>query len=143
MITSIVSSLVVISAVLLGEYLSSLVLGSLKDWRMMVLEIIIFLCVINAFLFSIVIVDNFFVQILVYFIVSFVSIITSKTLVFLVFRKMPLKVLFQRNLFNSHAVKLAKLLNKRLGKPEVLKLFKKAGFGTAFIEHLESVLTEL
>ncbi len=141
-IISIISSLVVITAVFLGEYLTSLVFGSVKGFKQLITELILFLIVLNMFLYSIIIADDILVQLFVYFLVSFVSIIVSKTIVFLIFKTLPEKVFYKRKEFNSSLILLAKLLNKKLSRSDVIKLFRKAKFSPALIEHLEAVLKD-
>jgi hypothetical protein len=141
-IESIISSLVVIIGVLLGDYLSSLVFSSVKDVKGIMFEILLFLVLLNIFLFNILIVDVFIVQLFVYFLVSFVSIIASRAVVFLLFNRVLKRFSFKRNHFNSNAVKLAKLLNKKFTKKDLIRLFRKAGFSSGFAEHLNRTLKE-
>lgn len=142
MIESIISSLVVITAVILGDYLSSLVFGTLKGAKEVIVEILLFLVLLNLLLGSVLVPDDLFVKLFVYFLVSFVSIISSKSIVFLVFRKVPDKLGFKKNPFNSSAIKLAYLLNKKFTKEQVISYFKNSGFSSSFLNHLDKTLKE-
>lgn len=139
MINNLLSGLSVFIGVLFGDYISSVVFGSVKGLKELLIEVVLFLVLFNLFVFNILIVDELIVQLIVYFLVSFVSIISSKSFVFLLFRKVS-KLVFKKNEFNIKCIKLSKLLNKKLNKEDVVELFKKSGFGTAFVNHLNKVL---
>lgn len=140
MIESIISSLVVIIAVLFGDYLSSLTFGTNKGLKENIAELLLFLLLLNLFLFNILVPEQLFIKLFVYFLVSFVSIIASRSVVYLLLNKLPVKLLFTRNTFNSKSIKLAKLLNKKLIKSDVIKLFQNSGYSSALLEHLDKIL---
>ena len=142
MIANIISSIIVILGIFLGDYLCSLIFSSAKKIRNFLIEIILFLIIINLFLFNITVADNLFVQSLIYFLVSFVSIITSRSIAFLLFNKGLINVFFKHNSFNSKAIKLAKLLSNKLSKSDIVAFFKNAGFSTSFLIHLKKVLKD-
>ena len=140
MILSILSGFVTIIGVLLGEYLSSLVIGSNKNIKEYLVQIFIFMIVFNVLLMNL-ISTNEWIIILIYFIVSFISIVFSKFLVFLIFKKF-VPVVFKNKKFNSSLIKLAKSLNHDFGKDKTVSFFKKAGFDSGFIEFLNSIFKE-
>lgn len=139
MIQSILSSLAVIFAVFIAEYLCSSVFGSIKGAKQFIIELLFFLLILNLFLFNIVIAEDFYIQLFVLFLTAFVSLVSSRTIGFLLFKTVAEKFAFKQNKFNTNSIRLAKLLYKKMSKEQVIDLFREAGFKTPFLDHLDSI----
>ncbi|VVB74966.1 Uncharacterised protein [Candidatus Tiddalikarchaeum anstoanum] len=140
MIVEIVSSLVLILGVFLGEALCSLVFGTNRTIFEVILELVMFIVIMNVILLNIVVNNNLFVQLFLYFFLAFISIITTRSVLFLLFKRIQEVIPFRDDYVNKSNLRLAKLLTKSFSKGDVLRLFQSSGFKKSTIEHLDKVL---
>jgi sugar phosphate permease len=124
----------------LADYLCSFILEKGRGLKQVIFEILIFLLVSNYLLFKTSLSGGFFQAAFVYFFYSFISMVFSRVLGFLIISKALAKVGFGRNDLNKSALKLAKKLSNKLGKDELIDYFKSSGYSSDFINHLEKTL---
>jgi len=133
-------SFLFISGTFLADYLCSFILERGRGIKQMVFEVLSFLIVSNYLLFSTSSSGGFFQTAFVYFFYSFISMIFSRVLGFLIISKALAKVGFGKNDSDKSALKLAKRLFERFSKDEVIDYFKSSGYSDDFISHLDKVL---
>lgn len=142
MIIQIVSNIIVILGIFTGEFVSSLVFKTVKGVKELILEILLFIVIINLFFYSTIVIDNIIFQLLLYFFFSFIAVIASRTILFLIFRKSASVPKFKSIKGNRNSLRLAKRLSEKISKSQVIELFRKSGYSSSFIKHLESILKE-
>ncbi|MFA5303460.1 MAG: hypothetical protein WC393_02900 [Candidatus Nanoarchaeia archaeon] len=126
----------------LSDYLCSTVFESSRKVRQIVFEIILFLIISNYLLFNTKVSENVLIVSFIYFFFSFISMIFSRVMGFLVFDRVLLKMGFVKNDNNKNAITLANKLMAKFSKREVINYFNSSGFSKDLIEHLEKVLKE-
>ncbi len=142
MINTILISISIILGIFAGEIISQYAFGSLKDVKKVLLEMVSFIILINIIMVSISIRESrLLLIILIYFIISFFSIISIRSLIFIVFRTVnKSSVFFKKNLKNERLIRLAKRLKKKYTKKEIIKIFKNSGYSDELINLFKKTL---
>lgn len=125
-----------------ADFLCSFLFESERKISQLFFEIIIFLIVSNYLLFSVYSYENFFLVGFIYLFFSFLSMVFSRVLGFLVFSRVLGKIGFAKNNYSKSSIRLASRLIDRFSKREVINYFDLAGFPRDFLEHLEKTLKE-
>jgi sugar phosphate permease len=126
----------------LADYLCSIIFESSKKAIQIFFEIILFLAISNYLLLIAKVSQNPFIIVFLYFFFSFLSMIFSRVMGFLIFDRALSKMGFIKNENNKNAIKLAKNLTGKFSKREVINYFNSSGFSKDLIEHLDKVLKE-
>lgn len=142
MILEIIANVILIIGVCLGEALASLAFRKSQSFKELAIELVLFIVIINLFLNSILVVDNVFIQMFLYFLLGFVSIISARTVIFFLFRNESKALPYKVNPVNKSLIRLALELNKKVGRDELVSLFRRAGFSSSFTAHLDSIIKE-
>ena len=138
----IIYSILFVLGTLIADYLCSVMFENSRKLKQAAFEIILFLVVSNYLLVTTKVSGNQFVIAFLYFFYSFLSMIFSRVLGFLIFSRALSKVSFNKNEISKSSLKLAKNLSAKLSKREVLDYFRLSGFSAEFVEHLDKVLKE-
>ncbi|MDD2678637.1 MAG: hypothetical protein PHT91_04050 [Candidatus Nanoarchaeia archaeon] len=138
----IIYSVLFIAGIFFADFMCSLIFESKRKGVQLIFEIVLFLVVANYFLFSTLSSGNALFLGFLYFFFSFLSMLFSRVIGFLVFSRVLSKVDFFKNDLTKSNLRLANSLLSKLSKDEVVSYFKKSGFSKAFVEHLKKVLKE-
>jgi sugar phosphate permease len=138
----IIYSIFFVFGTFLADYLCSIIFESHRKAVQIVFEIILFLAISNYLLLSSKVSQNAFIIAFLYFFFSFLSMIFSRVLGFLIFDRALSKIGFAKNENSKNAIKLAKNLMAKFSKREVIDFFNGAGFSKDLVEHLDKVLKE-
>jgi sugar phosphate permease len=138
----IIYSIFFVVGTLLADYLCSLVFESSRKAGQVLFEIILFLIISNYLLLNTIVSQNSFILAFVYLFFSFISMIFSRVIGFLIFDRALSKIGFVKNENSKNAIKLANQLMDKFSKREVINYFNLSGFSKDLLDHLEKVLKE-
>ena len=144
MIEGIINSVMLLIGIFAGEAVSSQAFGTMKDVRRVILEMVLFVVFINVIMFSVSFKEiNIFLVGFIYFIISFFSIISVRSMLFLIFRTAGAASAHLTEMEgNKRLIRMAKSLLKNHTKKEVIALFRRAGYGSELLDLFEKVLHE-
>ncbi|MDD4352922.1 MAG: hypothetical protein PHN56_00540 [Candidatus Nanoarchaeia archaeon] len=137
----IIYSVLFVLGTLIADYLCSIMFESSRKIFQTLFEIVLFLIVSNYLLLSTKISNEYIISFL-YLFFSFISMIFSRVLGFLIFNRALSKIGFVKNENSKNTIKLANNLMNKFSKREVINYFNISGFSKDILEHLEKVLKE-
>jgi len=138
----IIYSVLFIFGTILADYLCSLIFEGVRKALQLLFEIVLFLIIVNYLLFTTVSSTNPVIIGFLYFFFSFLSMIFSRVIGFLVFGRIISKVFFKNNEYSKSTIKLAKSLRSKISKKQLLQHFESSGFSKDLVDHLRKVLKE-
>ncbi len=139
---TIVLTITMLIGTMLGYAVSSSILSPKEGLKENIATTLIYLTISNIILSNTYLLDKLWIKVVVVALVSLISISIAVLLVRLIFGTRKDLQLPKEDKCTKKIIRLARALNERLTKEEIVKAFKKAKIDSATIDHINGTLKE-